>query len=82
MKKKSQSPVSPKKKEVGASNLLSFPDAIHALIGGASIRRAEWEDPTEYGILKDSFLMIHRNGKFHTWIVSEGDLLATDWIIL
>ena len=61
---------------------LAFPDAIKALIGGAKIHRKEWGDNGEYGVLKDSFLMIHRNDQDHTWIVSEGDLLAIDWVIL
>lgn len=52
------------------------------LIGGGKIRRVEWNDADEYCLLKDSYLMIHRGGKFHTWIVSEGDLLASDWVIV
>jgi len=61
---------------------LAFPEAIRALIGGKQIRRKEWSDGSEFGLLKDSFLMIHREDKFHTWIVSEGDLLAIDWVII
>jgi len=60
----------------------SFPDAIKALIGGEKIRRLEWVDEQEYCLLKDNFLAIHRNDKFHSWIVSEGDLLAQDWVIV
>ena len=59
----------------------SFPKAIEVLIGGQKIRRKEWGDEGEYGVLRESFLMIHRNDKFHTWIVSEGDMLALDWVI-
>jgi len=61
---------------------LAFPDAISLLIGGERIRRKEWSDLQEYGLLKDDFLMIHRNDKFHTWIVSEGDLMAKDWVVV
>lgn len=61
---------------------MPFPDAIKEVMGGAKIRRVEWSDPEEYALLKDSFLMIHRNDKFHTWIVSEGDMLAIDWVIV
>ena len=78
-----QSPL-PKKLTVGGggNGLVAFPEAISALIGGAKIRRKEWGDASEFCLLKDQYLMIHRNNKFHTWIVSEGDLLATDWIII
>ena len=62
--------------------VVGFPEAIGALIGGAKIRREEWSDASEFGLLKDQYLMIHRNDKFHTWIVSEGDMLALDWQII
>ena len=77
----SASPV-PKQVKVVASKGVAFDVAIKAIMGGAKVRRAEWEDVQEYCLLKESFLMIHRNDKFHTWIVSEGDMLATDWVIL
>mgnify|MGYP001571625322 CR=1 len=74
----SQSPVPSIKKDPSKS----FPGAIQALMNGKKIRRQEWADAEEYCLLKDNFLMIHRNGAFHTWIVSEGDLLAIDWVII
>lgn len=77
----SASPV-PKKVAVAVSKGVAFDVAIKAVMGGAKIHRVEWEDAQEYCLLKESFLMIHRNDKFHTWIVSEGDMLATDWMIL
>lgn len=76
---KSQSPIPSFSKP---NKELSFPEAIQALIGRNKIRRLEWSDPEEYGLLKDSFLAIHRNDKFHTWIVSEGDMLAIDWVVI
>lgn len=76
MGKDSQSPV-PARKPIE----MSFNDAIKAVMGGKKIRRLEWSDEDEYGVLRDSYLMIHRNKKFHTWIVSEGDLLAIDWVV-
>lgn len=79
MKDKSQSPV-PKPKN--SANLLGFADAIQLIINGKTIRRQEWSNPEEYCLLKDNFLMIHRDDKFHQWIVSEGDLMAVDWVII
>ena len=83
MNKVSASPV-PKKVVVAnkPAQVVAFDVAIKAVMGGAKVRRADWEDEQEYCLLKESFLMIHRNDKFHTWIVSEGDMLATDWMIL
>ena len=77
MEKKSQSPIPPLK----VRKELLFLEAIEAIIEGKKVRRVEWTDTQEYCLLKDNFLMIHRNDKFHTWIVSEGDILAIDWVI-
>ena len=79
MKSASPLPVKGKKFE---KRVVGFPEAIGALIGGAKIRREEWSDASEFGLLKDQYLMIHRGNKFHAWLVSEGDLLALDWIII
>ena len=79
--KTSQSPV-PSKAKKQVEQELSFFDALKELVNGAKIHRKEWEDMEEYGLLKDNFLTIHRKDKFYTWIVSEGDLLAIDWVIL
>ena len=84
MKNKSQSPL-PRQKVFGRNHTdrpLSFPEAIQAVMGGKKIKRIEWGDKEEYGLLKDNFLMIYRNDKFHTWIVSEGDMFSIDWIIV
>ena len=78
MGKKSQSPTPPSKDK----KELSFPEAMKAIIAGRKVRRVEWSDEQEYCLLKDSFLMIHRNEKFHTWVISEGDMLAIDWVIV
>ena len=77
----SQSPL-PTEKSKKIKISLSFIDALQGAMVGKKIRRMEWEDVDEYGLIKDSFLMIHRKGKFFTWIVSEGDIFATDWSIL
>ncbi len=86
MKKKKQdssvSPVPPVKEPNKIVTNLSFPNAAQAIINGSKVRRVEWADKEEYCLLKDNFLMIHRNGKFHAWIVSEGDVMAIDWEIV
>ncbi len=86
MKKKKQdlsvSPVPPVKQINKIVTNLSFPNAVQAIINGSKVRRVEWVDKEEHCLLKDNFLMIHRNGKFHAWIVSEGDVMAIDWEIV
>lgn len=60
----------------------SFSYAIEAIIAGRRVRREEWENEDEYCLLKDEYLMIHRDDKFHAFIVREVDLLATDWVVI
>ena len=60
---------------------ISFSEAIKELTNGKKIARIEWNN-TDYGLLKDGWLSIFRNGEFFIWKVNDGDLLATDWIIL
>jgi len=56
-----------------------FPEAMRRVISGKRITRVEWKDENEFGVFKDNFLMLHTKGEFHTWTVSDGDLLAKDW---
>ena len=72
-----QSPLPPK------SPTLDFPTAIQAVTEGKKTTKLEWGNPEFYGVLKDGLLMLHKpDGNFYQWIVSDGDLLGQDWIIL
>jgi hypothetical protein len=67
--------------------LMDFPTAIRAVIEGKSITRLDWNDNEIYCALRNSFLEISYDmkTKFYkwcTWIVSEGDLLGTDWVVV
>lgn len=62
--------------------LLNFPDAMREVIAGKKITRIEWGNDNSYGVLKDGFLSIHLIDTFHQWIVSDGDMNATDWKII
>lgn len=72
----------PKKIEVKDEDTLTFPQAIEAIIDGKKATRKEWEDIDSYGIMKDGFLIIHRDGKDFQWLVSEADMVANDYIII
>jgi len=64
-------------------SLLDFPSAIKKVIEGNKIYRLEWKNEEFYGMLKDSHLKLHKpDGKFYDWILNDGDLKGTDWIIL
>ena len=62
--------------------LLTFPDAIAEVTNGRKITRLEWESNEEYGYLKDEKLTIHTKGQDHIWLVSKGDLVNSDWLVL
>ena len=65
-----------------ATKEMSFPEVIKELIAGKKITRIDWDNKESFGELKDGFLMIHLDGIYHKWIVNDGDLLSTDWIII
>lgn len=74
MKESTTASISP-----AGSKQMDFPEALRKVIVGDKIRREEWP-AGEIGFMNDGFLMIEKNG-LHRWIISDGDLLATDWVI-
>lgn len=61
---------------------MDFYAALKKVMGGKKITRIEWSEKC-YGFLSpDGLLSIHRNLNDHNWIVSDGDILAEDWIIV
>jgi hypothetical protein len=58
-----------------------FTEALNAVADGKKITRPEW-DKNEYGLMQDDRLRIHIKDKYHDWILSYGDILAEDWIVL
>ena len=76
----SKSPV-PKKKE--EKKPMGFPQAIQAVMDKKKVTRREWDDNRIYGFLNGEILSLHKeDNKNYQWIVSEGDMMAGDWIIL
>lgn len=64
-----------------ADTQMDFPTALSYVVNGRRITKLEWDNPDDFGMLRGSWLMLYKGGKWHTWIVSEGDLLGTDWVI-
>jgi len=67
---------------VSPQTTMSFSSAIAFVIVGKMITKQEWDNPDSYGMLRDGWLMIHRDGKWHRWMINDGDLLGEDWIVL
>ncbi len=77
--------ISPKPREPKSDNSkqMDFPEAIRQIIDGNKVTKLEWDDNKYYGVLKDGFLMLHKpDDEFYKWLVSDGDLEGTDWVIL
>lgn len=72
----------PKAKVVQKPESMTFPEAIEQVIKGKRIARIDWPSNEDFGLLKDGFLMIHNERGYHQWIVSDGDLLEDDWVVL
>lgn len=64
-------------------NALDFMDALRAVIDGKAITKLEWDDPSIHVILKNERLMILLDdGILHPLIVTLGDLLGDDWVVV
>jgi len=65
---------------------LDFSTVIRKIIDGKRVTKIEWGSEDAYGLLKDGLLMLHKAGepadKLYKWIISEGDLIGIDWIVL
>lgn len=60
---------------------MDFPNAMRLIIEGKKITKLEWGDKNLYGILANGLLMLHKEDGFHTWVISEGDLIGKDWVL-
>lgn len=71
----------PLPRKQGESITMNFSDAIQAIIAGKKVARVSWGND-DYGFLHNEWLSINRDGKLHTWLVSQGDMEGNDWFIL
>ena len=74
--------LTPMPKKESKAQTMDFPDAMKEVIKGNKVRRVSWETPTDHGLLREEWLSIHTKGKYHTWLVSQGDLEGQDWVIV
>lgn len=74
--------LTPIPRKQGKSVTMSFPDAMKEVIKGNRIRRLSWDEASDHGLLKNSWLTIYTKGKFHRWLVSEGDMEGQDFVVM
>jgi DNA polymerase III sliding clamp (beta) subunit (PCNA family) len=61
----------------------TFSNIIKELLDGAKIHKLEWKDKEFYGFMKDGKLTLHKpDGKDYDWILNDGDLSGSDYIII
>ena len=82
MDNKPLTPMPPKVLNTDDSIGMTFPEAIKELTLGSKIARMSWKPNGSYGLLKDGNVQIFLNGIFHNWIINDGDLLGTDWVVV
>jgi len=59
-----------------------FPNALKQVAGGKMIQRISW-DREWFGFLVNENLSLHKpDGSIVNWIVSLGDMLADDWVVI
>jgi hypothetical protein len=62
---------------------LNFPEAMRHVIAGQKVTKLEWNDPDILVFHRDGYLMIqHANGRTDALIISSGDLLGGDWVVV
>lgn len=61
---------------------MNFYDAIREIVKGSSVTRREWKEVAYCFMSDDEILLINRDGTDHQWLISLGDILGTDWIIV
>jgi hypothetical protein len=65
----------------GGSITMDFFDALKAIDAGKMVARVSWENK-DYCLMKNGWLTIFTKGKFHSWLINDGDMEGSDWIIV
>ena len=68
---------------IEGETFMKFPEAMEAVTKGKKVTRLEWKDRDIYFVLHGGHLRIHKADKsISDLIVSEGDMLGEDYIII
>jgi len=62
---------------------MDFGAAMQKVLAGKKITRLEWDNNEFYGFLNAGILSIHKpDGKNYQWVVNDGDLTGTDYVVI
>ena len=64
------------------SDAMTFPKAIEEIIAGNKLTRLEWKNSNIYICLDGDLMLVKEDGTKHSLIVSSGDILGTDWVVV
>lgn len=79
--KTSNSPTFSKKE--AKKDEMDFPTMLKEILLYKRITKLEWGNKDIYYIeLKDGTLVLHKEDGYHSWIISEADLIGKDWVIV
>ena len=80
----SSSPLPKVKDEIKkeTTNTLDFPAAMKEIIVGKKITKQEWDNVNTYCMLHEGILKLYKENKPYQWIINDGDLLGTDWVVI
>ena len=69
---------------VTKGKIMNFYESLRMMAMGIKVTKLSWEDQNCYGVVKDAFLQIFtpEDGQFHSWVISEGDIIGMDYIAL
>lgn len=66
-----------------AQEHLTFTEAMVKVAAGKIIAREDWEDEPECRCrFVDERLCIFRNDEWHPWIITLGDMVGEDWVVV
>lgn len=65
------------------TRLLNFYEALERAALGDRIHKKAWNDENIYCLMHEGRLKIRtQDDQLHDWIITEGDFVGEDWIIL
>lgn len=74
--------LTPPRQSVSKPTTMNWPDAMRQVLNGKKVARVEWGNK-DYCLMKDGWLKIFTKDGFHTWLVSEADMVDTqDWTVV
>ena len=64
------------------SKEMDFPSAMRAVIDGAKITKLEWDNKEIVVWLESTLKIKLADGTTHDLIISDGDMIGEDWVIV